>query len=104
MEYPKGAIKSLEEFRSLFTRNEQRTLWVASKSFQVVDERRCTGTTVTYDYIDDRKYIGISFITAVTGLGEFSALDMHILPQDYNDWYVFTSAEDAQEYTGVKLS
>lgn len=104
MEYPKGAIKSLEEFKSLFTPNEQRDLWVASKCFKGIHIRTCTGTTVTHEYIGGYKYIGIQFVNRDIGLGEFSALDMHISPQDYNDWYVFTSVEDAQEYTGVKLS
>lgn len=107
MEYPKGAVKSLEEFVALFASSykalhlcKNKDFWIASRGFQAVQYRRCTGVITTKKYPDGYEYVGIEYITD-SHLSDFSALDEHLLPQTYNDWYVFTSEEDARAYSGV---
>ena len=94
-EYPQGAIKSIEEFQALF-RDSNGTVWEASREFKSVTEIAVTGNIITKRYTDGQEYIGYEYNNGYNNYN--SAVDMHLIDQDYNDWYLFTNREDAEAH------
>lgn len=99
MEYPKGAIKSIEEFQAITT-DWPVKVYEASRKFSGNEPTKhtVTGVVVTRKYpYPSKDYVGVELLT-LRGEQILSCLDMHLLPQDYNDWYLFVSEEDAMAY------
>lgn len=103
MEYPKGAIKSISELMSY----KGKTLYAYSRSSSLANESfRFSGLVMddTYKFVHYKEGMCFRFIHGGGVKHELlSILDMHILPQKYNDWFLFGNEEDANNYLKGEL-
>lgn len=95
MEYPKGAIKSISELISY----KGKTIYSYSRMHSYANES-FRFTAMVMD--ENEKFVpykeGMNFRFFQVGNDMKSILDKHILPQDYNEWFLFGNEEDAKSY------
>lgn len=113
MEYPKGAIKTVEELNAF----AQKAVWKASRKFKSVSMVYFTGTTgqvtssskpgkepyrfyeYSYEWSETLEY-DLDTDSKIRG----SLLDMNVEELNgYNDWFLFGSEEDARAYSEHNL-
>ncbi len=102
IEYPKGALKSIEEFQSLW-KGKPFKIYAASRkhSYGFAEEILTTGNISIKKYADRNipDYIGFECrYRTVSRAIDRSCLDMHLLHQNYNDWFLFADKADAELY------
>ena len=110
MEYPKGAIKTVEELNAF----AQKAVWKASREFKSVSMVYFTGTTgqvtssskpgkepyrfyeYSYEWSETLEY-DLDTDSKIRG----SLLDVNVEKLNgYNDWFLFGTEEDARAHSG----
>lgn len=97
LDYPKGAIKSISELMSY----KGKTIYAYSvKSSWANESFRFSGlvTNDTGNFVPYKEGMEFRFIQGGVKNEIISLRDMHIIPQNYNDWFLFGNKEDAEAY------
>lgn len=105
--YPRGAISSIEELlehadEDLYRVSRVHSSKDASGPYAKVHFTGVIGAKVHPEIYPGEPKAQRNFqyfaVKREHGTSQESLLDMHVLDQDYNDWYLFADIDDAQDY------
>lgn len=102
MEYPTGAFKSIEEFQKYYADGNGHA-WEASRKHSRTPTRmHVTGCVMHRIRPNGDAYIYIEI--ANNPHDTPSVLDRHLMPQSYNDWFLFANEADALAYLATEFA
>lgn len=96
MKYPKGAIQSIDGLLKC----EGKMIYIYSRQYARFNENfifKNLWLNENDKFVPYQK--GLRFFKSPNPYRDCrSALDCHVIPQNYNDWFVFANKDDAEAY------
>lgn len=73
-------------------------IWIASREFKSVSKINLYQAQIK---AHAHAHVGGAYIGLYHAGGRFSLEDQNVIPNNYNDWYVFDSEEKARAHAGL---